>query len=51
LFAYVGIFGGAAGENAIGKALADPAKTNKDYKPGAARTTPSSTPAGRSTAC
>lgn len=32
LFAYVGIFSGAAGENAIGKALADPAKTNKDYK-------------------
>jgi len=32
LFAYVGSFSGAAGENAIGKALADPAKTNKDYK-------------------
>jgi enterochelin esterase family protein len=32
LFAYVGIFSGAAGENAIGKALADPAKTNKDFK-------------------
>jgi enterochelin esterase-like enzyme len=32
LFAYVGIFSGAAGENAIGRALADPAKTNKDYK-------------------
>jgi enterochelin esterase family protein len=32
VFAYVGIFSGAAGENAIGKALADPAKTNKDYK-------------------
>jgi enterochelin esterase family protein len=32
LFAYVGIFSGAAGENAIGKALADPTKTNKDYK-------------------
>jgi enterochelin esterase-like enzyme len=32
LFAYVGIFSGATGENAIGKALADPAKTNKDYK-------------------
>jgi enterochelin esterase-like enzyme len=32
LFAYVGIFSGVAGENAIGKALADPAKTNKDYK-------------------
>ena len=32
LFAYVGIFSGAAGESAISKALADPAKTNKDYK-------------------
>ena len=32
LFTYVGIFSGAAGENAIGKALADPAKTNKDFK-------------------
>jgi len=32
LFSYVGIFSGAAGENAISKALADPAKTNKDYK-------------------
>lgn len=32
LFAYVGVFSGAAGESAIGKALADPAKTNKDYK-------------------
>jgi enterochelin esterase-like enzyme len=32
LFSYVGIFSGAAGENAISKALADPAKTNQDYK-------------------
>jgi enterochelin esterase family protein len=32
LFAHVGIFSGAAGENAIGRALADPAKTNKHYK-------------------
>ena len=32
LFSYVGIFSGAAGENAIGKALADPSKTNQDYK-------------------
>ena len=32
LFACVGIFSGAAGESAISKALADPAKTNKDYK-------------------
>lgn len=32
LFSYVGIFSGAAGENAISKALADPAKTNKDFK-------------------
>ena len=32
LFSYVGIFSGAAGENAISKALADPAKTNQDYR-------------------
>ncbi len=32
LFAYVGVFSGGAGENAISKALADPAKTNKDFK-------------------
>jgi enterochelin esterase-like enzyme len=32
VFSYVGIFSGAAGENAISKALADPAKTNQDYK-------------------
>jgi len=32
LFAYVGIFSGAAGENAVGTALADPAKTNKDFR-------------------
>jgi enterochelin esterase-like enzyme len=32
LFSYVGIFSGAAGENAISKALADSAKTNQDYK-------------------
>ena len=28
LFAYAGIFSGAAGENAIAKPLADPGKTN-----------------------
>src|SRR5262249_33188658 len=32
LFSDVGIVSGAAGENAIGKALADPAKTNNDFK-------------------
>jgi enterochelin esterase-like enzyme len=32
LFAYVGIFSGATGESAIAKALADPQKTNKDFK-------------------
>jgi enterochelin esterase-like enzyme len=32
LFAYVGAFSGATGEAAIAKAIADPAKTNKDFK-------------------
>lgn len=32
LFSYVGAFSGATGETAIAKALADPAKTNRDYK-------------------
>ena len=32
LFGYVGAFSGATGEAAIAKALADPAKTNQDYR-------------------
>lgn len=32
VFGYVGAFSGATGEAAIAKALADPAKTNRDYR-------------------